>query len=94
MVPAFATFSSPFFGYRLPGDTLGSSTEGFRIHTLVKNAEITMIYWHGHQFNEGGTPGAPFYVVGSPSTGQFLQAGFPAVQRHRRDTEPADLSAR
>lgn len=72
-----ADFASPFFGYHLPSDTLGSSTEGFRIHTLVENAEITAIYWHGHQFNEGGTPGAPFYVVGSPATGQFLQASFP-----------------
>ncbi len=75
--PAFATFGSPFFGYHLPSNTLGSSTEGFRIHTLVKNAEITMLYWHGHQFNEAGTPGAPGYVVGSPSTGQFVQYGFP-----------------
>ena len=74
---AFATFASPFFAYHLPSDTLGSSTEGFRLHTLVQNAEITMIYWHGHQFNEAGTPGAPFYVQGSPSTGQYLQVYFP-----------------
>jgi hypothetical protein len=72
-----ANFAPPFLGYHLPGNNLGSSTEGFRIHTLVKNAEITMLYWHGHQFNEAGTPGAPPYVVGSPSTGQFLQVGFP-----------------
>jgi hypothetical protein len=71
------SFAPPFFGYHLPSNTLGSSTEGFRIHTLVKNAEITALYWHGHQFNEAGTPGAPFYVVGSPSTGQFLQVSFP-----------------
>ncbi len=75
--PAFATFAPPFFAYHLPASNLGSSTEGFRLHTLVKNAEITMIYWHGHQFNEGGTPGAPFYVQGNPSTGQYLQAYFP-----------------
>ena len=75
--PAFATFAPPFFGYHLPGNTLGSSTEGFRLHTLVKNAEITMLYWHGHQFNEGFTPGAPPYIAGNPSTGQFLQFGFP-----------------
>jgi hypothetical protein len=72
-----ANFASPFLGYRLPGNTLGSSTEGFRIHTLVKNAEITALYWHGHQFNEASTPGAPAYAVGSPSTGQFVQIGFP-----------------
>ena len=60
-----------------PGDQLGSSTEGFRIHTLVENAEITTLYFHGHQMAEGGTPGAPAYVVGSPSTGEFLQFGFP-----------------
>ncbi len=72
-----SSFAPPFFSYHLPSDTLGSSTEGFRIHTLVKNAEITLLYWHGHQFNEGGTPGAPFYVMGSPSTGQYLQAYFP-----------------
>jgi hypothetical protein len=70
-------FASPFLGYHLPGNTLGSSTEGFRIHTVVKNAEITMLYWHGHQFNEGGTPGAPAYVVGAPGQRQFLQFGFP-----------------
>ncbi len=70
-----ANFASPYFGYRLPGNQLGSSTEGFRIHTLVKNAEITLLYWHGHQFNEAA--GAPIYVVGAPSTGQFLQVGFP-----------------
>jgi hypothetical protein len=72
-----ANFVSPFLGYHLPGNNLGSSTEGFRIHTLVKNAEITALYWHGHQFNEAGTPGAPAYAVGSPSTGQFVQIGFP-----------------
>jgi hypothetical protein len=72
-----ANFASPFLGYHLPGNTLGSSTEGFRIHTLVKNAEITALYWHGHQFNEASTPGAPAYAVGSPSTGQFVQIGFP-----------------
>jgi hypothetical protein len=74
---SFGNFSSPFLGYHLPGNTLGSSTEGFRIHTLVKNAEITMLYWHGHQFNEGSTPGAPAYVVGGPGQPQFLQFGFP-----------------
>jgi len=70
-------FASPFFGYRLPGDQLGNSTEGFRLHTLVENAEITGIYWHGHQFNEGGTPGAPFYVTGNAGGPQYLQARFP-----------------
>ena len=77
LVSGFNNFSSPFFGYHLPGNTLGSSTEGFRIHTLVKNAEITLIYWHGHQFNEGGTPGAQFYVVGNAGGPQFLQTSFP-----------------
>ena len=77
MSPAFSTLSSPFLGYHLPGNTLGSSTEGFRIHTLVKNAEITMLYWHGHQFNEAGTPGAQVYVNGNPGGPQFLQVSFP-----------------
>jgi hypothetical protein len=74
---SFGNFASPFLGYHLPGNTLGSSTEGFRIHTLVKNAEITMLYWHGHQFNQGATPGAPVYVIGPPGQPQFLQFGFP-----------------
>jgi Protein of unknown function (DUF1302) len=74
---ASGNFSSPFFGYHLPADNLGSSTEGFRIHTLVENAEITLIYWHGHQFNEAGTPGAQFYVVGNAGGPQFLQTSFP-----------------
>jgi hypothetical protein len=77
LVSGFNNFSSPFFGYHLPADNLGSSTEGFRIHTLVKNAEITLIYWHGHQFTEGGTPGAQFYVVGNAGGPQFLQTSFP-----------------
>jgi hypothetical protein len=72
-----ANFTSPFLGYHLPGNTLGNSTEGFRIHTLVKNAEITALYWHGHPFNEASAPGATPYVVGTPSTGQQLQVGFP-----------------
>jgi hypothetical protein len=75
--PQLVNDESPFFGYHLPGDTLGNSVEGFRLHTVVKNSEVTLIYWHGHQFNEGGTPGAPGYVAGSPSTGQFVQVGFP-----------------
>jgi len=75
--PQLVNFQSPFLGYHLPGNNLGSSTEGFRLHTLVKNSEITLIYWHGHQFNEGGTPGAPGYIAGSPTTGQFIQLGFP-----------------
>ena len=75
--PQLVNFQSPFLGYHLPGNKLGSSTEGFRLHSLVKNSEITLIYWHGHQFNEGGTPGAPGYIAGSPTTGQFIQLGFP-----------------
>jgi hypothetical protein len=74
---SLGNFSSPFLGYRLPGNNLGSSTEGFRIHTLVENAEITALYWHGHQFNEAGTPGAQVYVVGAPGQPQFLQVSFP-----------------
>jgi hypothetical protein len=74
---SFGNFSSPFLGYHLPGNNLGSSTEGFRIHTLVQNAEITALYWHGHQFNEAGTPGAQVYVVGAAGQPQFLQVSFP-----------------
>jgi len=74
---AAGNFASPFFSYRLPGDQLGSSTEGFRLHTLVENAEITMIYWHGHQFNEFSTPGAQGYVVGKPGGPQYIQVSFP-----------------
>ena len=74
---AAGDFASPYFGYRLPGDQLGSSTEGFRLHTLVDNAEITMIYWHGHQFNEYSTPGAQGYVVGKPGGPQYIQVSFP-----------------
>ena len=92
--PAFATFAPPFFGYRLPGNTLGSSTEGFRLHTLVKNAEITMLYWHGHQFNEGCHAGrAALRGRAIRPRGSTCSIGFPAVQRHRRDAESADLSA-
>ncbi len=74
---AGSAFAPPFFAYHLNGDTLANSNEGFRLHSLIGNSEVTFLYWHGHQFNEAGTPGAPFYVVGSPSTGQYLQAYFP-----------------
>jgi hypothetical protein len=75
--PQLFNAAPPFFAYHLPGDTLGNSVEGVRLHTLLWNSEITAIYWHGHQFNEGGTPGAPFYVDGSLATGQNLRVFFP-----------------
>ncbi|HTY56269.1 MAG TPA: hypothetical protein VMB26_13760 [Candidatus Binataceae bacterium] len=62
---------SPSQSYRLPADTWANSTEGFRLHTLVENAEITALYWHAHQLNP--TP----FVTGTSQSVQNLQFRYP-----------------
>ncbi len=72
--PQIQHFTSPFETFRLPTDTWRSSTGGVRLHTLVADAEITALYWHGHQFNP--TP----FVTGSASSGQNLQLRYPGFE--------------
>jgi len=71
--PQIKGTASPSQSYRLPPDTWANSTEGFRLHTLVENAEITMLYWHAHQLNP--TP----FVTGAPQSGQNLQFRYPEL---------------
>ena len=37
--------------WKLPADTWGNSEEGFRLHSLIGNGEVTAFYWHAHQYN-------------------------------------------
>jgi len=69
--PQIQNFTNPLQTFRLPADTWGSSTGGVRLHTLCENAELTAIYWHGHQVNP--TP----FVAGNPASGQNLQQRYP-----------------
>jgi hypothetical protein len=71
--PQIKGSASPSQSYRLPAGTWANSTEGFRLHTLVENAEITMLYWHAHQLNP--TP----FVTGAPQSGQNLQFRYPQL---------------
>lgn len=70
--PQVSKLVAPFQDYRLPSATLGNSVEGVRLHTIVDDAEITMLYWHGHQLNP------TTFVDGSPG-GQFLQNRYPQL---------------
>ena len=73
--PAFpqVRVTTPSQTFRLPSDTWANSTEGFRIHTLLANAELTAFYWHAHQFNP--TP----YIIGNASSGQNFQFRYPEL---------------
>ena len=59
--------------FRLPSDTWTSSVGGLRLHSIVEDAELTLLYWHGHQLNN------TTFVVGTPATGQTLQQRYPSL---------------
>jgi hypothetical protein len=44
---------------------------GLRLHSVVEDAELTLLYWHGHQLNP------TTFVVGDPRTGQSFQQRYP-----------------
>jgi len=71
--PQIKSFLPPSLSYALPSDTWANSVEGFRLHTLMENAEITMLYWHSHQLNPAG------FVVGTVQSGQKLQFRYPEL---------------
>jgi hypothetical protein len=74
--PAFPQVTNPappFADYRLPSDNLANSVGGFRLHTLVDDAEITALYWHGHQLNP------TTFVAGTPASSQTLQSRYPQL---------------
>jgi hypothetical protein len=69
--PQVRNLVSPFQSYRLPTDTWANSTEGVRVHTVLRNAEITALYWHAHQLNPTD------FVIGQMLAGQNLQFQYP-----------------
>jgi hypothetical protein len=71
--PQVTKLSSPVETYRLPADTWANSVEGFRLHTVVENAEITALYWHGHQLND------TTFVIGNARSGQTFQHRYPEL---------------
>lgn len=71
--PQVTKLRSPIETYRLPADTWANSVEGFRLHTVVENAEITALYWHGHQLND------TTFVIGNPRSGQTFQHRYPEL---------------
>lgn len=69
--PQIRNFVRPFASFRLPADNWSHSTGGLRLHSLAADAEMTLLYWHGHQFN----PTA--FVNGTAPGGQNLQLRYP-----------------
>jgi hypothetical protein len=57
--------------FRLPSDTWANSMGGVRLHSIVEDAELTLLYWHGHQLND------TTFVVGTPARGQTFQHRYP-----------------
>ncbi len=71
--PQATNLSTPIERWTLPSDTWSNSMEGVRLHTIFRNAEITLLYWHGHQLNP------TTFVEGSPLTGQILRHRYPEL---------------
>jgi hypothetical protein len=71
--PQVTSVAVPPQGFRLPSDTWANSVEGFRLHTIFEDAEISALYWHGHQLND------TTFVRGSPATGQSFQNTYPEL---------------
>jgi hypothetical protein len=69
--PQVRTFANPAATYRLPAGSLEDSTGGIRLHTIAEDAELTGLYWHGHQFNPS------FFVNGAAPGAQNLQFRYP-----------------
>jgi len=71
--PQATNLATPVQTYKLPVATWANSVEGFRVHTLIADAEMTALYWHGHQLNP------TMLVNGSPKTGQTFQFRYPEL---------------
>lgn len=74
--PGATTFAS-LDDYALPANNLGGWEEGFRLHTVAYNTEMTGIFFHGHQY----TP--VFFLRGNPTPGnpnyQTFQLRYPQL---------------
>lgn len=71
--PQAINLATPIERWTLPSDTWGNSMEGIRLHTIVRNAEMTFLYWHGHQLNP------TTFVEGSVASGQILRHRYPEL---------------
>ena len=69
--PQISNFTSPLMSFRLPADTWKNSTGGIRLHTLGADAEMTVFYWRGQQFDPST------FVIGTAASGQNLQFRYP-----------------
>lgn len=71
--PQATNLASPIERWTLPSDTWANSMEGVRLHTIVHDAEITFLYWHGHQLNP------TMFVEETPRGGQVLRHRYPEL---------------
>jgi hypothetical protein len=71
--PQITHLAPPFLTWALPPDTWANSVEGLRLHTLADNAEITALYWHGHQLNP------TTFVAGTSESDQTFQLRYPQL---------------
>src|ERR1700730_5347478 len=61
--PQVTSSAVPRDTFRLPSDTWPNSMGGLRVHSIIEDAELTMLYWHGHQLND------TTFVVGTSANG-------------------------
>lgn len=71
--PQAVNFTNPITRWQVPGVRLANSMEGFRLHTVAWNTEMTAIFWHAHQLSPGT------YVTGNPTAGQGLAERYPQL---------------
>jgi hypothetical protein len=71
--PQVAGAVVPHDTFDLPSDTWANSMGGLRLHSIVDDAELTLLYWHGHQLSD------TTFVAGTPSTGQTFQHRYPTL---------------
>ena len=71
--PQVTNLATPVENYKLPPDTWANSVGGVRLHTLIENAEVTALYWHGHQFSD------TIFVNGNPRSGQTFEHRYPEL---------------
>jgi hypothetical protein len=71
--PQVTNLATPVEGYDLPTDTWANSVEGLRLHTLIEDAEVTALYWHGHQLND------TIFVDGTARSGQTFEHRYPEL---------------
>lgn len=71
--PQIAGATVPPDTFKLPSDRWSNSMGGLRLHSVVEDAELTVLFWHGHQLN------STTFVTGTPVAGQAFQQRYPAL---------------